>query len=176
MLQGWTNRYGPTTAERVAGFEAQLGHTLPDDYRRFLLECNGGAPEGQVFVLGSLVLPELLGLRAELGKSVEFDDVNPEDLWELDLEEAQRLYWKEGWGSGELIVIGWERFGGCFCLGIEGGYRGKVYFLDPYQKAKKGDPEAKKGDPAFWWRRRMLAASFTEFLAGLRPLDRDSVS
>jgi len=38
-------RRGPQIGEaEVAAFEQRLGSTLPDDYRRFLLEVNGGRP------------------------------------------------------------------------------------------------------------------------------------
>jgi hypothetical protein len=35
----------PLTPAKIAKLEAQLGAPLPDDYRRFLLESNGGTPE-----------------------------------------------------------------------------------------------------------------------------------
>ena len=39
---------GPSlTEERVASFEQELGISLPDQYRRFLLQTNGGMPSPQ---------------------------------------------------------------------------------------------------------------------------------
>ncbi len=38
----------PAPAKELAAFERVIGHPLPDDYRRFLVACNGG------FVGGSL--------------------------------------------------------------------------------------------------------------------------
>jgi hypothetical protein len=41
----------PLTPEQIARLEAQLGAALPDDYRRFLLESNGGIPERGSFTV-----------------------------------------------------------------------------------------------------------------------------
>src|SRR5262249_5753323 len=32
----------PGTEEQIRAFEAEIGHTLPDDYRAFLARCSGG--------------------------------------------------------------------------------------------------------------------------------------
>jgi len=38
----------PAQATRVAAFENSIGHVLPDDYRQFLIACNGGYAGGRV--------------------------------------------------------------------------------------------------------------------------------
>lgn len=44
-----SNKYGKLTERRLAKLEKQLGVRLPDDYRAFMLEHNGGRPEPQGF-------------------------------------------------------------------------------------------------------------------------------
>lgn len=40
---------GPTSGTEIAAFEAGIGNSLPDDFRRFLLEHNGGSPRPDAF-------------------------------------------------------------------------------------------------------------------------------
>lgn len=40
-----SNPYGPLTPKRLEQFERTIGQSLPDDYRAYLLEQNGGTPE-----------------------------------------------------------------------------------------------------------------------------------
>jgi hypothetical protein len=42
----------PAPVDALAEFEAELGHPLPDDYRKFLVECNGGYAAGSVVFIG----------------------------------------------------------------------------------------------------------------------------
>ena len=39
----------PLTADQIAAMESQLGASLPDDYRQFLLQTNGGKPTKAMF-------------------------------------------------------------------------------------------------------------------------------
>ena len=42
---------GTTNESAIQEFEKLIGHRLPDDYREFLLEFNGGHPEPNTFML-----------------------------------------------------------------------------------------------------------------------------
>src|SRR5262249_36371814 len=40
-------RVPPPSPDELEAFEAEIGTTLPDDYRRFLLRSNGGSLDGK---------------------------------------------------------------------------------------------------------------------------------
>src|SRR5262245_35298266 len=42
----------PAPLDSLEQFESQIGHRLPEDYRRFLLRCNGGYAAGSVVFQG----------------------------------------------------------------------------------------------------------------------------
>ena len=44
---------GPTDALQLAALEKYIGHSLPKDYREFLLQFNGGRPDPNAFTLQS---------------------------------------------------------------------------------------------------------------------------
>lgn len=46
-----SNRFGRLAEEPLAAFEASLGGRLPEDYRAFLLEHNGGRPRPATFTI-----------------------------------------------------------------------------------------------------------------------------
>ena len=46
-----SNEHGELTNERLEVFEADIGCTLPDDYREYLLTHNGGRPVPRDFDL-----------------------------------------------------------------------------------------------------------------------------
>jgi hypothetical protein len=69
----------PPSQGQVEAFEAEIGTTLPDEYRRFLLRCNGGkvdwyrfeglTPEGKSW---TAVISDVGGLREEPELSLRF--------------------------------------------------------------------------------------------------------
>src|SRR6516225_8537519 len=69
----------PPSPGQVEEFEAEIGTTLPDDYRRFLLRCNGGkvdwyrfeglTPEGKSWIA---VISDVGGLGEEPDLSLRF--------------------------------------------------------------------------------------------------------
>src|SRR5687768_6942824 len=72
---------GPALGEaRVAAFERELKHRLPDQYRAFLLACNGGVPVVDRFApIGADAADshQIVGLRRfrSLSTAPEADDV-----------------------------------------------------------------------------------------------------
>lgn len=59
MLPEFFESYDPADAASLARFEAKLGQPLPDAYRRFLTEVNGGRPEPAFFRASSGRVHEL---------------------------------------------------------------------------------------------------------------------
>jgi hypothetical protein len=152
---------GPrVTAADVERFERELGHELPEDYRQFLVDVNGGQPaiERAVFRLRKdrTILNNLLSLN-------DPDEGN-------DLATNQRL---SGHPRNDLprdaMTIGYDAGGSRIVLILAGPHRGEVWFLDlGNQRSTGSNPRVEWFDRRDVWK---LADSFAEFMAGLRPLD-----
>ena len=46
------NKSPPAPTDKLARFEADIGHALPEDYRYFLVHCNGGYVGGRYWYRG----------------------------------------------------------------------------------------------------------------------------
>ena len=136
----------------VARFEQQIGHRLPDDYRRFLLEVNGGrlAESARQFSRG--VVNQLLSLD---------DDNESRNL--LAVYQRPRPL-----PSRDLLHIGQDDVGARLLLTLAGDHCGEVWLQDT------SDPRPDDANPRTAWHDRRdlckVAASFTEFMASLGPL------
>jgi hypothetical protein len=153
------SRVPPPSPAEVEAFEAEIGTTLPDDYRRFLLRSNGGrldwfrfdgpTPEGKAW---PVVISEVGGLREEA---------------DLSLRAARRCY-----QGGELQIprpLLWvmgDPGGNGICLGLTGPYRGRVYF---WVHDEQPAPEEWDGEVETAGNVVLLADSFTDFVAGVGP-------
>jgi cell wall assembly regulator SMI1 len=152
---------GPrVTADDVRRYERELGHQLPEDYRQFLLDVNGGQPslERSVF--------HLRKDRSILNNLLSLNDPDKGNA----LATAQRL---SGDSRNDLpkeaLTIGYDAGGSRILLILGGPHRGEVWFLD------LGNPRPTSSNPRVeWFDRRdvcKLAASFAEFMSSLKPLD-----
>lgn len=152
---------GPrVTPDDVRRYERELGHDLPEDYRQFLVDVNGGQPalERSVFQFRKdrSILNNLLSLN-------DPDEGN-------DLATVQRL---SVYSANELpknaLTIGYDAGGSRIVLILAGPHRGQVWFLD------LGNPRPTGLNPRVeWFDRRdvwKLADSFVEFMASLKPLE-----
>ena len=148
-------RRGPqVTDAQVEAFERSYGHRLPDDYRQFLLDINGGRPGGEncEFALG--VVNRLF--------SLDDTDDDSRDL-------ATRANWERPHlPSPDLLFIGHDDGCGILLLALAGEHRGEVWLQITVDERP---PDA---NPRVLWhdRRdmRRLAGSFEEFVRSLRPL------
>jgi hypothetical protein len=150
---------GPhVTEDDLRRFERGLGHELPADYRRFVLEVNGGyAPSANcVFRVrrDETVLNSLYSLNAPN----ETDDLTTRQLYPKYPDNNL---------PKDALAIGYDETGGRIVLPLDGPHRGEVWHIETE------DPPA-ESNPRDWFDRRnvsRLAGSFAEFIAGLRPLD-----
>ena len=157
-LFGPSRVLAPSPAE-VEAFEAEIGMTLPDDYRQFLLRSRGGrldwyrfdgtTPDGRTW---PAVISDVGGLREEPG---------------LSLRAARRCYQgSEPKIPRPLLRIMGDPGGNGICLGLTGRHRGRVYFwIHDEQPA----PEEWDGEVETAGNVVLLADSFTDFVAGLSP-------
>jgi len=155
------NEHGPQITEAaVVRFETQLGTRLPDDYRAFLLEVNGGQTElshTQFMMVTSAGRKDGTLLNSLNSLDDPDDQFNLATRW---MSSRRRL-------PQEVIPIGYDGFGGAVGLVVTGPRRGQVWFLDGV------DPRPEGSNPRVeWFDRRdvsKIADSFREFMAGLGP-------
>src|SRR5262245_12124285 len=111
----------PPSQDEIEAFEAEIGTTLPDDYRQFLARTNGGyldwyrldrpTPEGRSW---TAVVSEVGGLREESDLSLR----SARSCYQgSELQIPRALLWIMGDPGGNGI-----------CIGLTGSYRGRVYF------------------------------------------------
>lgn len=109
-----TTQNPSVSSEDILNFENRAKVTLPSDYREFLLNYNGGVPHKLYFTVsdyGDSILDELFGL--EIGGVndlyIQFTDYNGR------IPEA-------------FLPIGRDQVGNLILLGLEGKYKGRIYF------------------------------------------------
>jgi hypothetical protein len=143
------------TDAQIRAFEQSYGHPLPDDYRQFLLDVNGGQPT-----------------RA----NCEFDQGVVNSLFSLDDTEndSSDLATRANWSrpmlpNPDLLFIGHDDGSNRILLALAGEHRGEVWFMLTDDDARPDD-----ANPRVAWhdRRdmRKLADSFEQFVRALRPL------
>lgn len=147
----------PAPADRLAAFERELGLPLPEDYRRFLVTCNGGHVGGRLWFRG----PTPDGSTADAG--VHHIGGFREESY-FSLQSARDAY--RGRIPNDLLWIMDDPFGNAICLAIRGPRRGCVYFWD---HELEPDPGEWDGAIATASNLQLLAQSFTDFVSGLRP-------
>jgi hypothetical protein len=148
---------GPRITEAaVVAFESKVGMRLADDYRRFLLEFNGGLTgEFHRWFMASGRRDSTPALLAALYSL---------DAGEPRFDLTLQLYRARKWLPVELIAIG-EDTRGRVVVAVVGGPRcPEIWLLDGARSW--ADDAAWFACPQAW----RVADSFTAFLEGLRPL------
>jgi hypothetical protein len=145
------NPHGATSSEAIGNFEARWALVLPIEYKRFLLDSNGGYPTPNIFVV-----PRWYGY----GNSVmSFYGIH-------DGPKTKRLDWAckvyNERVPADLIPIAYDANDNNICLGWKGERKGKIYFWD------HEDELDEDGDFVTDYRNVYLVAnSLQEFLDGL---------
>src|SRR5215211_2905566 len=100
------NRRGPVVEEStVAMLEQRLGQRLPEDYRRFLLEVNGGRPSDSNRVFRWGVMKTFFSLAGDEWELVSANSGVPA------LPSRELLYVGYASGARLLLVLAGERRG-----------------------------------------------------------------
>jgi hypothetical protein len=150
------NTEPPAPMDKLDRLEHEIGATLPLDYRDFLMRSNGGCVGGALWY--SEITPG--GNKADAGVH-HVGGFREQSYFSLIAN-------REGYSGRipmELLWIMDDPFGNAICLGIDGAYRGRVYFWDHEQ-----EPNRARWDGRFETARNvsLIANSFTDFVAGLR--------
>jgi hypothetical protein len=145
----------PCSREDIVDLESKIGFPLPDDYRAFLEEWNGGFFRE----LASFLLQDCLD---------EDDPCDWGDVTEMfglydatdgfDLRQASGGYGFREDVPAEYIVIGHAFRWPQVCISIAGDDRGQVYYWDPGEPwpARTATPRGRAG-------LRPVAPSFVRF-------------
>jgi hypothetical protein len=144
----------------VLRFEQEIKVRLPDDYRRFLLEVNGGRT-ANTRCRFTMRRGEQIG-KATLNTLHSLDDQSDDgfDLREQQLfrrydypENGLRIGYASGWA---LVLI------------LSGPHRGELWILAIQDPPIEADQRVEWFDRPDAWK---VADGFAEFMAGLRPSD-----
>ncbi len=135
--------------EAISGLETKNGFTLPDDYRRFMSEFNGGHPEPSSF---AFTTP-----NGKIDSSVRFFLTLDDQEENYTIQEFLDCYTDRI--PVKLLPIACDSFGNLILL--DGGARsmGVVYFWDH---------ERESMDEPTWDNIAIVAPSFTDFLNSLK--------
>lgn len=152
------DKQSPAPAKELATFEGAIGHPLPDDYRRFLVACNGGYVGGSLWFKG----PTPKGEAADAG--VHHIGGFREE-WHFSLPYHRECY--DGRIPSDLVWVMDDPFGNAICVGLSGPHRGEVFFWD-HENEPDDDWD---GSLESAGNLQLLANTFTEFVAGLRQSD-----
>ncbi|WP_110513545.1 SMI1/KNR4 family protein [Herpetosiphon llansteffanensis] len=148
--------FAPTNEQAVATFEQELGCRLPEDYRAFLLEHNGGQPELTVFDMNSSLMPD------DQSMIHYFFTLDPASEY-YEIRNEIKVYTDETRIPLELLPIACDPGGNIICLGIRGEQRGKVYFWD-HEFELEAEEE---GD--LYYNVSCCGSSFQAFVESLSP-------
>lgn len=133
------------TLQEIEQAEIRIGKKFPMEYKKFLLEHNGGTPERTEF---------------------EFTDTFGEPSDSL-IHYFLAIYDEEGYDNLEsecdnlddrmlpnILPIASDPFGNLICISVEGGDKGKIYFWDHELETVEASYENLS----------LIANSFSEFM------------
>lgn len=148
--QGVTIKEGgpPITMSDIEDIERYLGHNLPEDYRRFLLQHNGGRVSPSEVLTGDSIYPL---------KHVNYLYGVKDDIESCTLRCSH--YGMRERSRPELLPIGNDGGPDLFCLVLFGPDQGKIVFWDCREMWLRPPPDPLDVYP--------VADSFTDFLNSL---------
>lgn len=161
FLQVIDDKLPPAPPADLTAFESDLGDSLPDEYRRFLVTCNGGYLGGRLWFTG----PTPEGRSADVG----IHHIGGfRDEYYYSLAEHRECY--TGRIPSALLWVMDDPFGNAICVGLTGPHRGRMYFWD--HENEPGD--GWDGAVGSAGNLQLLADSFNSFVSGLRNRESDS--
>lgn len=170
----------PANEQQVVAFENQIGYSLPDDYRNFLLTVNGGKVnkkvaknirypmkpiiEGSVAFNGEVELDYMFslfdGFEELIGKGADRSLTLPGNYRAFSEMEGEGFPYVP---SNAIPIAGYHGQA-VLLLSLDGPYKNQVLF---YGFNYVGDPSEPYGNVS------RVANSFSEFLDVLEPVSAD---
>lgn len=135
----------PPTDEQFAAIEAQIGASLPEDYRAFLTTTNGGRVWPEAFRYAGSSKGSLLDVIFSLGVGGAVRDLaNEARTW------SDRV-------PRDLLPIARDQGGNLVCLGVRGPRTGRIFMWSRQLAPSPRDPSSYEN---VW----QIASSLAEFL------------
>jgi hypothetical protein len=148
----------PALDPELLALEHTLGTRLPEEYRAFLVSCNGGYVGGALWFTG----PTPTGEDAEAGIH-HVGGFREESYFSL----AWHLECYEDRIPHDLLWIMDDPFGNAICLGLRGEHHGQIFFWD-----HENEPDEEwDGSVENAGNIQLLALSFAAFVKGVHPND-----
>jgi len=132
-----------TTVNQISEFEKETGFELPDDYKNFLLENNGGVPENTLFSIPDCSEEALIGYFLGINRPKEDLSFWLKEFHD-DLPES-------------FIPIAFDAGGNAILMDLED--TGTLYYWDYGRHFQQSTDD----DNTFW-----IANSFTDLLNDLK--------
>jgi cell wall assembly regulator SMI1 len=111
----------PTSINEIQLIESQIGISLPNDYKRFLLDTNGGRPQNDVF---DRILPEDSNpIETSLRNFLSVDELLR--VWN-NIKEYEEIE------EGMVIPIALTAGSPIVCIGIGEANNGEIYVWDAF--------------------------------------------
>lgn len=150
----FTNSPAGATESQIEIIEGYLGYRLPKQYRLFLLEHNGGKPNPNTCDTYSL---DAQDEKINTGGVRYLFHADPDFKREVDYYLLDYIKTYEHRVPQELIPIGADVFGNCFCLAVAGPYEGATLFWEHEEET----------DPPSYYNIEFVAKDFNTFLSSL---------
>lgn len=128
-----------------------IGSDMPEDYKQFLLNSNGGHVENNMFYADEN--NEIVGVRYFFGINTNNDN---------DVYKALDVY--KNRVPSKLLPIGEDGCGNLFCLSLRDKDYNTVYFWDHELEADEDEPPTENN-------LLKVTGSFQKFINGLLPFD-----
>ncbi len=133
MLRQMTDAMGPLDPEALTKLEAETGTALPEEYRQFLRQYNGGRPEPSCF--------DIVWKGQPWAKRFPFDTVDyffgvregkPSDFLVNYRRFRKRV-------PADTVPIGCDPGGNLLLLGVQGAQSGQVFFWVREYEVEEGE-------------------------------------
>jgi len=142
----------PLSLEDLNKFESQVERMIPDSYKSFLLDYNGGFPEPDTFILDDKKFDRTEEISVEWFLGIDTKEYD-------DLRSVIRVY--KDRIPVSLFPIALSGGDSLVCIGIEGDNLGKVFFWDREEEVEEG--MVPTFDNVYF-----LANNFEEFINSLK--------
>lgn len=152
MKKKYSEKFGNLKDVKLIELLPVKGAKLPEDYLRFLQQCNGGVPENAVFEFLEDGKPSGSVISCFLGV---LEEANIHSI-----DTALEIY--AGRIPKELLPIADDAFGNLILMGLKKRRRGKIYFWDH-------ELESDESTGKYWGNVTQIADDFSSFFQSLSP-------